>query len=312
MANFPPIHGIVGSGGWPPGYVVTQLDFQKLDEQSTKTANFADGSTHAPAATVNVGGSGFTFSGANHHLPGTLTVDSGGILALASGSVVTAISGAVVRGTLALGDGTGGATISLGVGSLTLASGTTLTLNGNVAVGAVAITVDAGAAIAGTVHFSQNVILNVSSALIGNGSANWSSGGTSVFSLGHTLTIATLAASLTGVLSLSGGGHIRKRFTTGTDGNATYGVNATDVLTFTGISFSADHTNTITSTGAGEGSEIIVALGASSGGHLITFIRDDTTTICSLHGTAASGITSARLAFRGGAWAIAEMTPNGH
>mgnify|MGYP000122525934 FL=1 len=88
-------------GLWILGSVVSPAELEHLDDYSLAIDGDAGG-TYAPSAAIVIGGSGVTFSGANHHVSGTLTVDNLAVISIADGGTVKA-------------EGSGGADITLSV-----------------------------------------------------------------------------------------------------------------------------------------------------------------------------------------------------
>lgn len=289
--NFAPIHGIIGSVGWPGGYVVTQLDFQTIDDHISKTINADGGSTHAPSASIIVGGQGFEFAGANHHVSGTLKIDNGGLLSLVSGSVVTAASGSVIRGVLTFGDGTADAVATWAHGSLTFATGTTLHLQSGSSLtidSGTTVSVASSAGFSGTVNFTGTVTMNGVSGLIVNTQLTMGASSHLAFASGADVTGTAI---LNGVLAL-GTGHINYRAPFEmTDADATKGVNDCDLVMVESSVFTADHILTVTSTGAGLGSRMRVWVNEST--HTLTLKQDSGFAFATLKsgagGAAASG-----------------------
>lgn len=62
MAHNSLIHGGVGSGFWPNGYVFTQLDMQTLDERQFQAINGDLGGAWAPSSPIIIGGSGLVLT----------------------------------------------------------------------------------------------------------------------------------------------------------------------------------------------------------------------------------------------------------
>ena len=107
------------AGLWILGSVISPAELEHLDDYSL-AIDGATGGTYAPSTAIVIGGSGVTLSGANHHLSGTLTIDSLAVITIATGGSIKA-------------EGTGSADITLAtvadVGTLTVGSGAVLKIN---------------------------------------------------------------------------------------------------------------------------------------------------------------------------------------
>lgn len=161
-------------GLWIAGSVISPAELEHIDDYSG--ALDSAGGTYALGAALVLGGAGVTLSGTDHHLAGTLTVDSLALIKIADGGTIKA-------------DGSGGADITLKVVS-----------------GAALLDVESGAAIR----------VKAGGALDVYGALSLKSGGGATAESGSTVTLssgATLSAASGSTTNLSGDTIVRGTLT---------------------------------------------------------------------------------------------------
>lgn len=145
------------AGLWILGSVISPAELEHLDDYSLAIDGDAGG-TYAPTTAIVIGGSGVTLSGANHHVSGTLTVDSLAVISVASGGSITVTSGGLAKilaggeldvyGTLTLKNTSGpGSIVAENNTTITLASGAALTASSGSTVNLTGTTNVRGAAV---------------------------------------------------------------------------------------------------------------------------------------------------------------------
>jgi hypothetical protein len=153
----------------------------------------------------------------------------------------------------------------------------------------------------GITSFTGNNIFDSGATDFGNGAitpVNFNADCFVDFKVGSTLAIECVT-TISGVTTLSGAGHIRKRYTSGVDAaGQTYNVTTSDYVTFSALS--ADRTCFIAN--ASDGDEMTLSLANCSGTHVLTIQRADTSALAILTANTSGQPFTAHLINRSGIW----------
>ena len=215
------------AGLWILGSVISPAELEHLDDYSLAIDGDAGGS-YAPSTAIVIGGSGVTLLGANHHVSGTLTVDSLAVITIATGGSIKAegtgtadITLATVSsvGTLTVGSGAvvkiqaGGAldvygSLTLkntsGPGSITAETGTTITLSSGATMTAASgstVNLTGDTAVRGTITLTAS---GGPGSLIQEAGTTTQLNGSTAIGAAATITYAT-GATIAGLQTRTGG-----------------------------------------------------------------------------------------------------------
>lgn len=270
-------HAYIRPGGvWNSGIPVLHGEFAALDFAQFDSLS-ASGGAYAPSSVITVGGSGMTLKlvGGNQ-LSGYLLVDPSSTIEAQAGSNVS-LDGSNSFGASSFTFVNSGATWTFDTGSTLYAAGT-VNVSGNTQFQAGSFT-----------EFLATVVFGSASSAGFLGSAsfynavNFYSGSAVNFYAGSTVTIAG-AVTLTSALTLSGGGTIIDRVTTGSNADSTYSVSTTDIVYILQSSITAARTYFLDEIGATNGKKICFHREDNNSARPITLKRTvDGSTICVLN-----------------------------
>lgn len=231
---------------WSVATPVTPAEFWKIDQNQYKAIDGDDGGTWVPAAAIEIAGSGMMLSGANHTLPGTLTVtgalySSGGAGAISgswsgspgfSGTVGFTGTPVFTSGAALSGTFSGNPTFSgdpIFSGDPDIASGANLNVlsGGEIRVesgGNFSLLSGSNGILSGTIIGTPTCNATVTSSS-GGLAGTWSGGPTWT---GNHLHQGTVTHQ--GDIVLSTTGKIRERVVSGADADDTYDADTADVI----------------------------------------------------------------------------------
>jgi hypothetical protein len=230
-------------GSVPSSTVIPHTWFEHVEANLVKTANFTDGSTHAPGSPVIVGGAGMTL-----HLVGTNDLDVASELDVYGGIDIKASGGMECSGYANFYGSVNFAYSSVSFsGTATFAIGSTLAVEGT----ATFNSLTAGGIVVSSIQISDSLYTAADSATNLNG----------------TLSVAQAAyfhddihleetTYVEGVLALSGAGAIQERVVIGANADATYSVSSADLVYITQGSITANRIYYLDEAGATNGKKI--------------------------------------------------------
>lgn len=319
----------IRSGGtWASGSVLSSTEMAAFDAAQFKGLNADDGGTWSPSSQIILGGAGLRVSAAPFQLYGAgpaLAVDfdpSFPQLTL-QGGLITTVSGG---GSYLRVDA--GADLQVtSTGSASFASLVTITAGGlSVTHGGLSVGAD-GATITGGLNTNDGAsqtdvwTLRAYSDVRFDGSSQIGSGVADVHTVNGTVgivdTLSTGASSVTqfqgtvalqNAMTLSGAGQIVKRVSTAPDAAHTYSAADTDYLLLQDIT--ANRTYTIATTGAVEGSRIVISGVPSAHTASVNYTGSSGSTSISFDASTTGFYRYAELLFNGSYWVLLENHVN--